>query len=308
MVGLALWGLIGIVSARPGVGQFRSADAQRDYRVAYERAMATLPSPSQTLDVDTAFGTVRVYRWTTAETAGRTPILLLPGRTSGVPMWSQNLPGLIEHHPVIAVDPLGDAGLSVQTAPLTSVDDQARWIDDVVGQLAPDGVHLLGHSFGGATAVAYARQHPERVRSVALLEPVFTFAFPPAGLLGWTVLASLPFLPASWRDRALAEVGGGERADPGDPIAAMITAGADGYSAELPQPRLLTDDQLSELTMPTYVAIADHDSLAGGSRAADRAGELPNVIVEVWPDTTHSLPMQVAEPLAERLQRLWGSR
>ena len=207
--------------------------------------MTALPPPTRTADVATDLGTVRAYLWSSPSAAGRTPVLLLPGRTSGVPMWSENLAGLLAHHSVIAVDALGDAGLSVQSTPLTSIEDQAIWIDEVVRRLAPDGVHLVGHSFGGSTAATYARLHPERVSSLVLLEPVFTFGYPPAGLLAWTVLASLPVLPESWRERALAEVGGGERADPDDPIATMISAGAAHYSAQLPNPRLLTDAQLA---------------------------------------------------------------
>ena len=47
--------------------------------------------------------------------------------------------------------------------------------------------------------------------------------------------------------------------------------------------------------MPCYVAIAGTDSLAGGDKAKRRAGELlPHAQVDVWPDTTYSLPMQVA--------------
>ena len=167
------------------------------------------------MDVATDLGTVRAYLWSSPSPTDGAPVLLLPGRTSGVPMWSENLADLLAHHSVIAVDALGDAGLSVQSTPLTSTEDQSIWIDEVVRRLAPEGVHLVGHSFGGATAVTYARLHPERVRSLVLLEPVFTFAYPSAGLMAWTVLASLPVLPEAWRERALAEVGGGERADTG---------------------------------------------------------------------------------------------
>ncbi|NYI73358.1 pimeloyl-ACP methyl ester carboxylesterase [Corynebacterium durum] len=50
------------------------------------------------------------------------------------------------------------------------------WIHDVLAQLAPDGPHIVGYSFGGATATVYAREYPEDVRSLAVLEPVFTFS------------------------------------------------------------------------------------------------------------------------------------
>lgn len=37
-------------------------------------------------------------------------------------------------------------------------------------------VHLVGFSFGGATAANFTAHHPERVRSLALISPVFHFA------------------------------------------------------------------------------------------------------------------------------------
>ena len=90
-----------------------------------------------------------------------------------------------------------------------------------------------------------------------------------------------------------------------DQIANMISSGAANYSAQLPNPRVLSDFQLAQLRVPVDVAIADRDSLAGGARAAERAQLLLDVIVEIWPDTTHSLPMQVPGLLDERLQQFW---
>ena len=75
-------------------------------------------------------------------------------------MWAANVPKLARSRRVIALDALGDAGMSVQSAPLTSVEDQAAWIDEVISALAPEGPHLVGHSFGGATAAVYAGSIP----------------------------------------------------------------------------------------------------------------------------------------------------
>lgn len=234
------------------------------------------------------------------------PVVLVPGRASGVPMWSENLPGFLENHRVIAFDALGDAGLSVQGAPMESFEDQALWMEQVLAELAPSGVHLVGHSFGGATAATYAHRFPDRVVSLTLLEPVFTFAYPPARLLGWAMLSSLPGLPDGVRNYALGKVGGVEY-DPNDDMAKMIAAGSEHFSATLPQPARLDDDELQELTMPTYVAIADRDSFAGGNAAADRARLLPQGTVEVLSDTTHSLPMQAKDRLDSHLKSFWAA-
>ena len=58
-------------------------------------------------------------------------------------------------------------------APLVRFEDQAVWIHDVLAQLAPT---LLGTLLGVRTATVYAREYPEDVRSLAVLEPVFTFS------------------------------------------------------------------------------------------------------------------------------------
>ena len=103
--------------------------------------MERLPEPSAVHDISTGYGIVRVYEWSTSETAGGTPVMLIPGRSSGVPMWSPNLPGFAASHRVLAFDALGDAGLSVQSAPLTSVEEQAAWMDELISELSPGGVH-----------------------------------------------------------------------------------------------------------------------------------------------------------------------
>ncbi len=300
-----VWSIVRTLTAPPGVGHFRSAEGREQYAERYQEAMKELPTPTATHDIQTDFGVVRVYEWSTPETRDAVPVVLVPGRSSGVPMWSANLDGFAQTRRVLAFDALGDAGMSVQVAPLLSFEDQAAWIDQVLDELAPNGVHLVGHSFGGATAAAYARLHPEQVYSLTLLEPVFTFGYPPLSMLWWATVASLPGIPEGIREHALGEIGGGEY-DGTDPIARMIEAGTEHFSAELPTPSPLSDEEVGQLTMPVYVAIAGQDSLAGGQDAADRARDtLADGQVQVWENATHSLPMQEADPLGVFLDEFW---
>lgn len=304
--------LVGVVSlyrtfAGPaGVGHFRSAQDRQEYLGYYQQVMETMPASSRVEDVTTSYGTVRVYTWESDAGRDSPPVVLLPGRASGAPMWAVNIPLLIQSRRVIALDALGDAGMSVQSVPLTSPDDQAAWIDEVLADVAPDGVHLVGHSFGGATAALYARIHPERVRSLTLLESVFVFAYPPADIMGWTVVSSIPALPEGWRNKALERIGG-EKLSGTDPMELMIKAGAEKFDASLPTPSPLTDEQAEALTMPVYVAIAGRNSVAGGNKAVERAQKiLPQASIQVWDNATHSLPMQEAESLTPVLEQFWA--
>jgi len=292
----------------PRLGRFRSAAGRAVHQRWYRAAMALLPPPDRTADTTTSYGTVRTYAWSGPDGADASPVLLLPGRSAGAPMWAANLPEFRTTHRVLAVDALGDAGLSVQTAPLRTPDDQARWIDEVVTSVAPEGVHVVGHSFGGATAAQYASRCPGHVRSLVLLEPVFTFAWPPLSLFGWSALGSLPLIPQSWRESALGRIGGTDFASArDDPAAQVIAAGTRHFAAALPLPRVLSSADAERLTMPVYVAVGDRDSLSGGGAGAARARRLlPHATVQVWPGTTHSLPMQVPHELAAALRSFWG--
>lgn len=294
--------------AEPDVGHWRSPQGRAAYEAAYAEAMRTLPPPTRTVDVSTSFGIVRAYEWSAAPDRAAPPVVLLPGRSSGVPMWVANLAGFAAHRTVYALDSLGDAGLSASTVPLRGMADQAQWIDEALAGLGVSRAHVVGHSFGGASAAALAVHRPQRVASLSLLEPAFVLAYPPLSMLLWAVPASLPFLPAAWRDRALAEIGGVDPSDldPDEPVTRMITAGSEHYAADLPTPVPLSDAELRALALPVYVAIAGQKSLAGGQEAVNRTALIPRVEARTWPDTTHSLPMQVAEPLGAEMEGFWS--
>ena len=186
--------------------------------------------------------------------------------------------------------------------------DQAAWLDDVLSAISPGrAVHLVGHSFGGATAAAYASTRPERVATLTLAEPVFTLGSPPPSVYLWATVLLLP-TPESWRDTAMRKIGGTED-DPGvgdDPLARMIDVGTREYSAALPTPRVLTGEQLSHLEMPIYIALAGQSSLAGKNAAAHAWDHLPQSTVQTWPGTTHSLPLQVAPRINTVMLEFWA--
>jgi pimeloyl-ACP methyl ester carboxylesterase len=275
------------------VGHFRSEEGREEYTASYAAAMGQLPEPTRTMDLDTDFGTVRVYEFSSARTRGSTPVVLLPGRTAGAPMWEANLPGLAEERTVYALDALGDAGMSVQTREIEDSADQAAWLDQTLAQLGTEEVHLVGHSFGGWSAANYAVRRPERVASLSLLEPVFVFQG-----LRWQVYvksipASVPFLPQSWREAMLSDFGGAEEIDPDDPVARMISDATEHYAAKLPLPERLSREQLRGLPMPVYAAMASDSAMHDSGAAVRVAREnVRDLRIRNWQGATHSLPME----------------
>ena len=287
----------------PGrVGAFKSEAARAHFRTRYEATMAPLP-PSESVDVPTSFGTVRAYRFTGG--TDKTPVLLLSGRNASTPMWHTNLVPLLPHRPVICVDPLGEPGMSVQTAPITGPHDEARWLDETIAGLALPRVHLMGVSIGGWTAANYGVHHHDRAASLVLLDPVLTFA----PIAAKAVLASpalfLPGVPTALRRRVMRWIAGGAEVDDA-PEAALIAAGSTDYAIRKPMPKRLTDNQLRSLRMPVLALMAGRSVMHDATRAAERArNTLASGQVELWADASHAINGEYPERIAARAARFW---
>lgn len=303
--------VITVAASDPQAGSWRSQAGYEAYKVAYDEAMATMPAPTRTHDVRTEFGIVRVYEWAADEDAadGALPVVLVPGIQSGVPMWAENLPHWTGTRTIYAMDALGDAGLSTQSVPFESFDHQVNWLEQTLAGLELGQVHMVGHSFGGAGAATHALHHPDRVASLTLYEPVLVLDGMPASIYLWSSMLLLP-TPQSWKDRALAEIGGVtvEEVRERTPMSVMIDEGSKHYNSAQRTPRTLTDAEWHAMGMPIRVEIASDKSLAGGQEAADRARSLGLDQVIVRPNTTHSLPMQAAEELGTEMEQYWTAQ
>jgi pimeloyl-ACP methyl ester carboxylesterase len=285
----------------PVVGHFTSAAAHDRFQAAYDAAMRALPPPDRILDLRTTYGTVRLYRFD-GTTAGQVPLVLLPGRASASPVWADNLPPLVKQAPVYTVDLLGEPGRSVQDRPITSADEQAQWLDEVLTQLPEPEVDLLGVSIGGWTAMNLVVHRCAKVRSIILLDPVLVFAPLSIAAILRSIPAGVRWLPKRWRDRFTSWTAGGAPVED-VPIARMIEAGMQSYLLRLPSPRQITQRQLAGLDLPVLVIVAgrsrmhDPDAVAATARRTLRSGE-----VTVYADASHAIngehPQQIAHDVA----------
>ena len=285
------------------VGRFRSDAARARYQQRYQAALAQLPSPNETLDLATGFGTVRVYRFDGPP--GR-PVVLLPGRNASTPMWAGNLPGLLAHRTVFGVDLLGEPGLSVQRRPLADGEDQAQWFDELLTamDLRP---HLMGVSFGGWSATNYAVRRPGRVASLTLLDPVMTFAPIPVRTMLAVAPMGLPRVPERYRRWVLRWLSGGADVDDSEPVAALIDSGTTDFELQQPLPKRFTADQLRTLDLPVLAVLAGRSVIHDSTRAAATARKLlRHGQVELWPTASHAVNGEFPAQIAERAGQFWN--
>jgi pyruvate dehydrogenase E2 component (dihydrolipoamide acetyltransferase) len=93
--------------------------------------------------------------------------VLLHGVATSRLVWRRVIGPLARGRHVIAVDVPG-FGESEPAGPGFELDEVA---DRLIGGLEPDRFDLVGHSLGGAVAVATAARHPDAVRGLVLVAP-----------------------------------------------------------------------------------------------------------------------------------------
>ncbi len=100
-----------------------------------------------------------------------TPVLFVHGFGADLNTWMFNQPALAEGRRAIALDLPGHGG---STKALDKAVDASSFAADIERALAALGIarlHLVGHSMGGAIAVHFASQQPDRVASLTLIAP-----------------------------------------------------------------------------------------------------------------------------------------
>ncbi|WP_449279202.1 alpha/beta fold hydrolase [Leucobacter sp. GX0328] len=288
------------------LGRWDSPQGRARYMDAYARAFASLPQPAETLDIRTDFGSVRCYRFAGAG-SGPHPLLLLPGKSSGTPIWADNMPSLLELGDVYAVDLLGEPGMSVQDRPITDAADQATWLAQTMQALPEEAFHLAGISFGGWSAANLVLHDAGKVATLTLIDAALTLANLPVRMIMHSLPATVRWFPKSWRDGFNSYMAGG--APVADlPVAEMIEAGMKHFILRLPQLKLIPEAELRRITVPTLVIIGGDSAIHDARQAAATARRsFPNAIVHVYEGASHAVNGEQPERIANDIAALIGA-
>lgn len=283
------------------VGHWTSAAGYEDYRSKYDAAMQDLPTPTAVRDVRTDSGVVRVYQYAGTK-SGLHPLVLLPGTSSGTPVWADNLKSLLTITDVYAIDLLGEPGMSIQSKPITSDEDKAAWLDQTLAALPEQRFNLLGLSIGGWTAMNLAVRRPDRIATVTTLDAPFVYDGLPLKTVIRSIPAAVKWLPRSWRDSFNSYTAGGAPVEH-VPVADMIEAGMKNFTMRLPQPQRITESQLAALPMPVLAIIAGRSVMHDPPKArstAERALRTKSVVV--YPDASHAVNGEYPDRIADDLR------
>lgn len=224
---------------------------------------------------------------------------------------------------VIALDRPGCGYSERDSDELAALPEQARMIGECLDALGVENPVLVGHSLGGAVALALALERPRQIRALALIAPLthqqpetidafrgldiaspllrrligHTIAVPMAQKTATTVLREV-FLPEPWPEDFLTRGGGALGLRP----KGFISASADFMAANvgiLPQQARYA----TELTTPGGVLFGANDNLLspdGHGQAMTAFG----LHFEAVPERGHMLPITAPELCADFISRM----
>lgn len=240
------------------------------------------------------------------------PLVLVHGYTGDISDWRHQLPEFSGTHRVLAMDLRGH-GRSEAPRDRSAYDlvQMSADVEALIDEVGFDRYHLLGHSMGGGIVQEIALRSPQRLLSLTLHDTSFKFD-----------LTSDPVIE-EWRKtrHALAETEGmaavAELPPPAPPPPHMpperleeakVRLAAMSVDAFLGAWQGLVDwegtkDRAAAISTPTLVIYGDLDAPALVKGSAKLAQLIPNVHVEVIPETAHSPQWERPELFNRALRR-----
>ena len=245
-----------------------------------------------------------------------TPVILLPGVV---------LPAALAYPGLVAA--LGDGfeclpkELEVYAGPEPPIgfglDTEVEGIARAAQRPGFERFHLVGYSGGGASSLAFAATYPQRLLSLALLEPAWAGneGLGPEEQALWTEGDRIKGLPPDQRMPAFmrAQVAANTPLPPppDGPQPEWMASRPAGVAAFLEafQNFRLDLDALRNFERPVYYALGGRSNPDYFARQADRLSTVfADFKVEVYDDRHHFDPPHRAEPdrLAAALTRMWA--
>jgi pimeloyl-ACP methyl ester carboxylesterase len=261
----------------------------------------------------------RLACWTAGPPSGA-PVLALHGYLGSHCSWRRQAPALAAAGVRLVAPDWFGWGESEMAS-------DARFERDVerIGQLADalgwGGFDLFGHDYGGFIGLAFAQQHPERVRRLALLNTRAHRSFRPRWYLAFELVVRLARDPVGRALlRALPVASLHRLAVRGERRAGIIDEDAmRSYTRRLdgrtlshifrdyrlpPRPEL--DARLAQMRCPTRILWGARDRYLDPSVASDLAERIPSARLVLFEEAGHFLMEERPEPVTDHLLDLLG--
>ena len=238
------------------------------------------------------------------------PLVLLPGGQSSSLIWRRLIASLSSRFRTYAPDAIYDAGRSVPRRPMKEVSDLTAWLDDVLDALhLPEGVNMMGLSYGAYVTAEYALHVPQRLRKVVWLSPAMIVAPISQEFVSRLQPGTEPARArlsafARWIMPGVAALGEREVEEHVDELLLI----RDCYVPMLPVVRgnpVFSDDELRSIDLPVLYVVGEHDGVCDDPRqAVARVNAVaPRIKTMLIPDAGHDALVSHSQVVAQTVLR-----
>lgn len=226
------------------------------------------------------------------------PLILLPGLFADATMWYANIGELSKYLRVYTLDMQNYAGKSVPYGKtINDVNDYKVWFAQILNHYNLNRVSVAGLSYGSWLALALAREMPDRIESLSLLDPSETF-MPMNGGIAWKGIRYFMFFPNRKKYGKFFDWLGGGYTDPQmeiwfEHMLDVIEFGS-VKMFDVPQHRIYKPDELEMIKMPVLVMAGGKPILYDNPEVFRNKviSAIPHAEVIIVPETGHGLNME----------------
>jgi pyruvate dehydrogenase E2 component (dihydrolipoamide acetyltransferase) len=224
----------------------------------------------------------------------------------------QGVIGSFAGHRVVAIDLPGHGQSDVPDPDRSDygIDSLARVVTQALALLGLERVTLVGHSLGGAIAIAAAHAEPDRVARLVLVDSiglgddvnqdlVDLLAAPPSEAGSRALLELFFHDPSLVLDTGVREHH--QALDRPGAHAAVQAIGSHAFGSG--GQRVSLDEPLRQLTQPVLVVWGEHDRVVPAAHAERARAAIADVEIAIVPDAGHAPQVETPEPFTTILQR-----
>lgn len=254
----------------------KSPEGEAKVLSLYDKAVAKLELEFDKTIVDTRFGDTHIF---ITGPKGAPPLVILQGGNTVSPVTLSWFLPLTNEYRVYAPDTIGHPGKSSQNRVSPADDSFGKWVVDILEGLSIEKAAFIGPSYGAGIILRTAAFAPERISKAVL--------FIPSGIATGSISRMIfkIFIPMLMyqlfpTDKRLLKAVSPMFSGAVDEFAVEVTGAVYlHYKLETKMPRLTTEEELKNYTVPTLVLAGEKDIFFPAEKIIPRAKEIiPNLI------------------------------
>lgn len=277
---------------------YKNTEAQKIAHQSYDRALQLWRGEYTEDWVDTEYGNTHII--VSGPNDGK-PVFLIPGLFADATMWYANAGALASEYRVYAVDlPVYGGKSRPSDTPISDVNDYLAWFSALINHYEYEEVTVAGLSYGSWISLALAREAPDIISNLIMLDPSETFMKMRSGMM-WKGLWYFMIFPSRGKYARFFDWMGGGYSDREvdiwfEHMLDVIQYGAVGMM-EVPQHRIYAAEELTMITMPVLIVVGGKPIIYKCPELFMEAAQkaLPKAETVMVPETGHSLNMEKPE-------------